>query len=579
MQNQDLDVHSTVPDRIRARVASWLVRAVNRRFGLPAPTVAEVAVERDAVVTMADGTRLLTDSWYPRGAPDSPVILIRTPYGRGDLGGALTGALLAHQGFRVVTQSCRGTSGSGGDFDPFRHEAADAAATVAWLRRQSWFRGKFATYGASYVGYTQWALAADPPPELAAMVLQVAPIDPGAFLYSGGVLSYDVLLTWMQLMPDPPPRLQMLLAGQERRARIVREAANRLPIKTGYVTANRGRRSSFFEGTLDHPDRTDDWWTAIDQSVALDRVRAPVLLIGAWHDFYAADMVGQFARLGERGVDAALLMGATTHTGYFRSTPITLGPTLDWLRAAFAGKRPAQAGQVLAEPVGGGDWRRFDHWPPRSAVPTRFHLQEGGGLAVAAPDADAVHPYRYDPADPTPSVGGGLLATNAEEDTTVLLERPDVRSYATPPLGHDAELGGPIGLEIWCSSNLTTIDIFAKLCRVTPEGRWYRVSDGIRRFRIEPSAPGAPVPHRLEMALGPTLCRFAAGERIGLIVTSGAHPRFLRNYGTEESVATATELRAADQAIHLGPAHPSCIVLPLIGNDGRTSAGNPRPTG
>lgn len=220
---------------------------------------------------------------------------------------------------------------------------------------------------------------------------------------------------------------------------------------------------------------------------------------------------------------------------------------------------------MLAEPVGGGEWRAFDRWPPRSATPTRFHLEERGGLAAAVPNADAVHRYRYDPADPTPSVDGGLLATNAEEDTTVLLERPDVRSYATDPLSHDTELGGPIHLELWFSSTLATVDVFAKLCRVTREGRWYRVSDAIRRFRIEPSTPDARVPHRLEMALGPTLCRFAAGERIGLIVSSGAHPRFLRNYGTEQSAATAMDLRPADQAIHVGPAHPSAIVLPLLG--------------
>jgi putative CocE/NonD family hydrolase len=236
---------------------------------------------------------------------------------------------------------------------------------------------------------------------------------------------------------------------------------------------------------------------------------------------------------------------------------------LAWLRAAFAGERPALAGQVLAEPVGGGDWRRFDPWPP-PAAPSRLYLREGGGLAAAPPDAPAVQRYRYDPADPTPSVDGGLLATTAPEDTTVLLERKDVLSYATAPLERDSEIGGPIRLELWLSSSLARVDVFAKLCRVTREGRWLRVSDAIRRFRIEPSPPAAAVPHRLEMALGPTLCRFLAGERIGLIVSSGAHPRYLRNNGSEQPLATATELLPAEQAIHLGPQHPSAITLPAL---------------
>jgi len=47
-----------------------------------------------------------------------------------------------------------------------RNEIADGQDTVGWLREQSWFDGRLATYGASYLGFVQWALAMDPPPEL-----------------------------------------------------------------------------------------------------------------------------------------------------------------------------------------------------------------------------------------------------------------------------------------------------------------------------------------------------------------------------------------------------------------------------
>ena len=58
-----------------------------------------------------------------------------------------------------------------------RHEAADGQDTVAWLRRQHWFDGRLATYGASYLGFVQWALATDPPPELRAAVVLAGPHD------------------------------------------------------------------------------------------------------------------------------------------------------------------------------------------------------------------------------------------------------------------------------------------------------------------------------------------------------------------------------------------------------------------
>lgn len=546
--------------RVRATVASWLVRLISKRFGLPAVTVSALSLERNIAVTMSDGTPLLTDIWSPLGVATAPVVLVRTPYGRGGLQGMLVGATLAHQGYRVVMQSCRGTDGSGGAFEPFQDEAADAQTAVAWLREQSWFNGKFATYGASYVGYTQWALAANPPPELVAMVVSVAPINPGAFIYTGGVLAYQVLLTWIGLMPDPPPRLQLMFTGKRRRAEIIRNAANSLPLKDGYVAANRGRRSKFFETCLDRPDTHHPWWTTVDHSGALQRVNVPVLMIAGWHDLYAADMVGQFQTLRDRHVDTALLMGATTHAGYVRSAPTTLPETLSWLRAAFAGERPALAGQVRAQKVGGGEWQRFDNWPP-SATPYRLHLQPQGLLSDAPAETASVARYRYDPADPTPSIGGDLLAMAADEDSAPLIQRRDVLGYSTAPLTQDLVIGGAVSLELWFSSSSAQPDLFARLCDVTPDGRWMTVCDSVHRLAA--AAPG-DIPRKIELSLGPTLCRFATGHRIGLLISSGAHPRFLRNAGTDGPLATSTRLVASEQALYLGPEHSSTLVLPRL---------------
>jgi putative CocE/NonD family hydrolase len=100
------------------------------------------------------GVKLLTDIYAPVGR-SLGTLLIRTPYGRSIA--LLTARYYATQGYHVVHQSCRGTFGSGGDFQPFRPDIDDGADTVAWLRRQAWFGGRFALCGASYLGYTAWA--------------------------------------------------------------------------------------------------------------------------------------------------------------------------------------------------------------------------------------------------------------------------------------------------------------------------------------------------------------------------------------------------------------------------------------
>src|SRR5690349_4350847 len=143
--------------------------AAARALGLPPRRTREVRARRAIPVRTRDGVILRTDHYAPALAT-APTVLVRTPYGRGGLS-AVAARLLAERGFHVVMQSCRGTGGSGGAFDPMRRERDDGLDTVAWLRRQPWFTGRLGTYGPSYVGYTQWAIA--DVPELAAMATVV----------------------------------------------------------------------------------------------------------------------------------------------------------------------------------------------------------------------------------------------------------------------------------------------------------------------------------------------------------------------------------------------------------------------
>ena len=164
------------------------------RKGLPAPACA-VALERGIRIPMPDGTHQIADRYVPQACEPCPTLLVRTPYGRGFPYDFMYGGLFAEHGYNVLLQSTRGTGGSGGSYEPFTDEAADAQATIAWLREQPWFNGSLATMGASYLGFTQWALANDAPPELKAMVVQVSTEDFYGFLYPGGAFAMEATLT------------------------------------------------------------------------------------------------------------------------------------------------------------------------------------------------------------------------------------------------------------------------------------------------------------------------------------------------------------------------------------------------
>jgi len=45
-------------------------------------------------------------------------------------------------------------------------------------------------------------------------------------------------------------------------------------------------------------------------------------------------------------------------------------------------------------------------------------------------------------------------------------------------------------------------------------------------------------------------------------VSSGAHPVYVRNLGTDEPLLTATTMQAADQAVYRSRTRASALVLP-----------------
>ena len=91
-----------------------------RLFGLPAPTT-HYTVERGLRIPMRDGVDLMADHYAPTDATEG-TLLVRVPYGRGLPLSLLYARLYAARGYHVVMQSVRGTSGSGGVFEPFIYE-------------------------------------------------------------------------------------------------------------------------------------------------------------------------------------------------------------------------------------------------------------------------------------------------------------------------------------------------------------------------------------------------------------------------------------------------------------------------
>ncbi|MEV0368673.1 CocE/NonD family hydrolase [Streptomyces sp. NPDC050636] len=522
--------------------------------GMP-PKLHDIAYEPGLVVPAADGSALLTDHYFPLADGDFPTLLVRSPYGRGLPWAPMYGVLLAEQGFHVVLQSCRGTGGSGGEFAVWQHEAADGQATVEWLRRQSWFTGVLGTIGPSALGYVQWALAVDPPPELRAMVVQVGVHDMHGFSYPSGVFALEnALVSSLGRVYYPRGVLSFARAALRLR-RHLRKITRTLPLGEAYVPGL-GGRVPFLEEAMAHPDADDAHWQGADMGAVAERLTVPTSLITGWHDAFLDQTLQQYDRLRRAGCDTALLVGPWTHNSAMQQGwPEVFAESLAWLRAHLcddpSGLRKTRARVHLG---GRRTWHDLPDWPP-AATAHRWYLDGDGTLGTQAPeDTSAPSSFRYDPADPTPSIGGPLLSGQAgNQDNTALEARDDVLTFTTAPLTEPLSILGPVSAELQVSTDTGHADVFARLCDVDDRGRSTNVCDGLRRLQ-----PTGPAPAAVTVAMSSTAYCFPAGHRIRLQVSGGAHPRFARNTGTGEPLPTATRLIPAEVSLH----HPSALVLP-----------------
>ncbi|GAA2732862.1 CocE/NonD family hydrolase [Streptomyces nogalater] len=532
------------PPSRKPPLASRMLRATWR--GLPAKRH-DVGWEPGLPVPAADGSPLITDHYFPRAEGDFPTLLVRSPYGRSLPWSPMYGVLFAEQGFHVVLQSCRGTGGSGGTFDLWRNEVADGQATVSWLREQSWFNGTLGTVGPSYLAYVQWALAVDPPPELKAMVVQVGLHDPHALFHAQGALHLENALAVGVGMTYQHQGMAAFLRATLRLRRCLRDVITAQPLRGAYVPAL-GGDVPWLDDVMSHPDAKDAYWNGASLAAVAERLDVPTGLITGWHDALGDQTFEQYRRLREAGCETALLVGPWTHTSALQQGwPEVFAESLAWLRAHLyddpSGLRPTR---VRVHVGGEDDWRDIDDWPPATAVSSWFPTAQGHLTRQAPTESAPLTSFRYDPTDPTPSLGGPLLSRTAgPRDNSTLEIRDDVLTFTGPPLTEPVDVLGPVSARLSMSTDTGHADVFTRLCDVDTRGRSINICDGLGRIRTAEQAPS-----HITVPMRSTAHRFAVGHRIRWQISGGAHPRYARNPGTGESPVDATTFTPVRMTLH-----------------------------
>lgn len=546
-------VSTAAPSPVRSRIRQYAGRAVSTLLKLP-PHTTEYTVHRGLRVPMRDGVHLIADHYEPATTEPAGTLLVRGPYGRGFPFSSLFAAVYALRGYHVVVQSVRGTFGSEGEFTPMAHEIADGADTAAWLRDQPWFTGSFGTVGLSYLGFTQWALLTDPPPEMKAAVITVGPHDLSAPRWGTGSFGLNDFLGWSDLVAHQEEFRFRALVRQRRSRKALAAATSALPVGDA-GRALLGTGAPWYESWLEHPEHDDPHWAPLQLHQALERTQVPVLLLSGWQDLFLEQTLAQYHRLNERGVPVAVTIGPWNHTQLMtKAAPTVIRESLGWLDTHLAGTRTVARRPVRIH-VNGHGWKDLPDWPP--AMPEQaLYLQPAGRLGDTAPDADTpASRFTYYPGDPTPTVGGRLLSPEGGyRNDTRLAQRADVMTFTGEPLQADLYVVGTPLLQLSHSCDNRYNDLFVRISEVDARGRSHNVSDGY--------LCATPDSSNVRIELDAVAHRFRAGSRIRVLIAGGSHPRFARNLGTGEPLISGRQLASATHTVHLGDGGTSRLVLP-----------------
>jgi uncharacterized protein len=405
-------------------------------------------------------------------------------------------------------------------------------------------------------------VAADAGPELKALATAVTASSFRDATYAGGGFSLDTVLTWSTILAAQrqsfAANVTDLLRGQPRLRRALAH-----PVLAEADALAVGAAVPHYQEWL-REAAASPYWRERSHDHRLPDVDVPVLMIGGWYDIFLPWQLADYAALRAAGRQPELMIGSWHH-GSLGLARASLREGVRFLQAHLHGGSAALATPPVRVQVGGaGDWRDLDDWPPPSRVQEWYlHVDGGLGPAGAGTDDSAGRLFRYDPADPTPAVGGPRLAAQyaGRRDNRRLEARPDVLVYTGAPLLEPLEVVGPVRALVRVRASLPNFDVFVRLCDVEPGGRSVNVCDGLVRVAAGRDGADADGVCKIEVPLWPTAHRFRPGHRVRVQVSGGAHPRWARNPGTGAPLAEGGPLRASTREVLAG----SMIALPVVG--------------
>jgi uncharacterized protein len=467
-------------------------------------------------IPMRDGVKLFVSVYTPQAGAFKdpgpyPFLMTRTPYSCGPYGEDKMPARLGpsqellESGYIFVCGDARGRYESEGVFQEMSphiddkksnkdvDESTDMYDTVEFLLKHvENNNGKVGISGISYPGFYTSASIIDSHPAIKAASPQ-APMTNlffnddgyhgGAFMLSA---NYGFYVSFKpQKNPTFPEKRVPYDFGTPDSYKYYLHAGPTENLDKAFDGSN-----FLFHDQLVHTTY-DEYWKKRDLSQHMKNIHAAVMTVGGWFD--AEDLSGPFKTFHaidefNPGAVNTLVVGPWTHGGWSIWDGDKLGDvnfgskTGVFFRAQIQfpffeyylkGRNGAPLPKAYVFETGSNVWKRYDAWPPKSAVAKMLYFHAGGKLSFDAPTEKAgVDEYLSDPAHPVPFVNyttDTVPQRYMDDDQRFASERPDVLTYETEPLTEDVTIAGPVRPKLKVASSGTDSDFVVKLIDVYPE--------------------------------------------------------------------------------------------------------------
>ena len=603
------------------------------------PTASYDYIRREVMIPMRDGVKLFTVIVIPKGAKNAPMILTRTPYNAAErtrrfLSPHMLGTLpqgdevFVADGYIRVFQDIRGKYGSEGNYlmtrplrgplnDTNTDESTDAYDTIDWLvKNVPESNGKVGMLGSSYEGFTVVMALVNPHPALKVAAPESPMVDGwmGDDWFHYGAFRQTNFDYFTEQTTERGEGAAIVREGYDDYANFLRAGS-----AGDFAKAAGLDQLPWWLKMAEHP-AYDAFWQgqALDKVMAELTLKVPVMWEqGLWdqEDMWGAIHCYLAVEPKDRNNDMNfLVMGPWRHSGA-NYDGTSLGPmhwdgdtALQWRRDILKpffdqylkdGAPKAETPPVLIYNTGENRWDRFKSWPPACESGCAngmkpIYLASGGALSFDAPGDPAssasgrYDEYVSDPAKPVPYSPRPVQFSDGPAwrrwllvDQRFVSDRPDVLSYATPPLTEPLRVSGAPIVNLVASTSGSDSDWVVKLIDVYPDevpsqpemgGYELNIAMDIFRGRYRESfetpeaiEPNKPLTYKFAL---PTVNHvFPPGHRIMVQVQSTWFPLYDRNPQTfvpNMFFAKPGDYVKATQRVYHSAGEASFVELPVV---------------